>query len=169
MDDRAGCALLIEALKGLTDCPNEVVAVFTTQEEVGLRGARAAAWGVEPDVGLALDVTLCGDTPKGPRISVKLGGGIAVKVMDMSLICHPGVVEALEKAAGRAGALYQREVLTAGGTDAGAIQLTRGGVPAGVLSIPCRYVHSAVETVSLSDMREGVKLLGAYLMGGDLM
>ena len=138
------------------------VAVFgvgAVQEEVGLRGAQAAAFDVAPDMGIALDVTLCGATPKGPKIAVKAGAGIAVKILDNSLICHPGVVRAMEEAAERAGAKYQREVLTAGGTDAGAIQRSRGGIPSGVLSIPCRYVHSPNEVVSLNDMEEGVKML----------
>ena len=112
---------------------------------------------------MALDVTLCGDTPKGVKISVELGAGIAVKVMDSSLICAPSMVKALESAAERAGAKHQREVLTGGGTDAGAIAQSRGGVPSGVLSIPCRYVHSAAETVDLSDMEAGVKTLVEYL------
>lgn len=159
MDDRAGCAIVVEMLKNLGETKNEIVAVFTVQEEVGLRGATAAAFDVDPDMGVALDVTLCGDTPKGPKINVKMGEGIAVKILDSSLICHPGVVRAMEEAAERCGAKYQREVLTAGGTDSGAIQRTRGGVPAGVLSIPCRYVHSATEVVSLRDMENGVRLL----------
>ena len=163
MDDRAGCAVLVEALGGLQGCPNEVVAVFTTQEEVGLRGARAAAYDVDPDIGIALDVTLCGQ-PKGVRIAVELGKGPAVKIMDRSLICDPKVVAAMEAAANDAGVAYQREVLTAGGTDSGAIQVTRGGVPCGVLSIPCRYVHSACETIDMRDMEGGVKLLTRYLM-----
>ena len=163
MDNRAGCALLVEALKALESRENTVVAVFTTQEEVGLRGAAVAAYGVAPDEGVALDVTLCGDTPKGVKISVELGAGIAVKVMDSSLICAPSMVKALESAAERAGAKHQREVLTGGGTDAGAIAQSRGGVPSGVLSIPCRYVHSAAETVDLSDMEAGVKTLVEYL------
>lgn len=163
MDNRAGCAILVETLKALGETKNEVIAVFTTQEEVGLRGARAAAYDVNPDVGIALDVTLCGDTPKGPKINVKMGEGIAVKILDRSVICHPGVVRQMEEAAERAGAKYQREVLTAGGTDAGAIQATRAGIPSGVLSIPCRYVHSATETVSLDDMENGVKLLCEFL------
>lgn len=159
MDNRAGCCVLVGVLKALRERNNEVVAVFTTQEEVGLRGARAAAYDVDPDYGIALDVTLCGDTPKGPKIAVKAGEGPTVKIMDSSLICSPAVVRLMEEAAERAGVKYQREVLTAGGTDASAIQLTRGGVPAGVLSIPCRYVHSACETISISDIENGVKLL----------
>lgn len=87
-DNRAGCAIVVETLKKLPkEMDNEVVAVFTTQEEVGLRGATAAAYSVNPDIGIALDVTLCGDTPKGPRIAVKAGEGIAIKVLDNSLIC----------------------------------------------------------------------------------
>ena len=159
MDDRAGCAIQVETLKRLGETKNEIVAVFTVQEEAGCRGALAAAFDVAPDMGIALDVTLCGDTPNGPKIAVKAGEGIAVKILDSSLICHPGVVKAMEEAAERAGAKYQREVLTAGGTDASSIQRSRGGVPSGVLSIPCRYVHSPNETVSLDDMENGVKLL----------
>lgn len=164
MDNRAGCAVAIGALRALKDCPNEVVCVFTVQEEVGLRGAKAAAYEVNPDLGIALDVTLSGDTPKGNRIAVELGKGIAVKVMDSSLICNPALVAKLEAVAEREGIAYQREVLTAGGTDASAIQLSRGGVAAGVLSVPCRYVHSATEMVNISDLEGGARLLSAFLM-----
>ena len=164
MDNRAGCALLIEAVKALGDCPNEVVAVFSTQEEVGLRGAGAAAYDVRPDFAVALDVTPTGDTPKTERQSVKLGGGIAVKIMDSSIICAPDVVTALEQAGDRAGVKHQREVLTRGGTDAGAIHQSRGGVPTGALSVPCRYVHSATEVISLSDVAAGITLLTNFLM-----
>ncbi len=137
-DNRAGCAIVVEALKKLAkDTPNEVVAVFTTQEEVGLRGATAAAYSVNPDIGIALDVTLCGDTPKGPRIAVKAGEGIAVKVLDNSLICNPALVAKLEEVAQKNHIRYQREVLTGGGTDAGAMQLTRGGVRASSPGAAC--------------------------------
>lgn len=164
MDDRAGCALLIEVLRQLRECPNEVAFVFTTQEEVGLRGAGPAAYDVRPDEAVAIDVTPAGDPPKADRLPVKLNAGIAVKIMDNSLVCAPSVVAALERAGDEAGARYQREVLTYGGTDAGRIHLSRGGVRSGVLSIPCRYVHSATEVVSLKDMEAGVKLLTKYLM-----
>lgn len=163
LDNRAGCAVLVETLKAIHTRNNQICAVFTVQEEVGLRGAKAAAFDLEPDFGIALDVTLCGDTPKGPRISVKAGKGPCVKIMDSSVVCSPVVVEKMEQAAEKAGVPWQREVLTAGGTDAGAMQLTRGGVPSGVLSIPCRYVHSACETASLRDMQNGVKLMAALL------
>jgi endoglucanase len=162
MDNRVGCAVLIGMLKALKERNNEVVAVFTTQEEVGLRGATAAAYDVNPDLGIALDVTLTGDTPNGAKVAMKVGEGPCVKIMDRSLVCSPKVVSLMEEAAERVGVKYQREVLTAGGTDAGAIQLTRGGVHAGVLSIACRYVHSACEAVSISDIEGGVRLLADF-------
>lgn len=164
MDNRVGCAVLVEALKLLSnDCPNEVVAVFTVQEEVGLRGARAAAYTVNPDIGIALDVTLSGDTPKGYKFPMTLGKGPCVKILDSSVICNPRVVALMEDAAERAGIAYQREVLSGGGTDAGAMQQVRGGVPCGVISIACRYVHSACETISVSDAVKSAELLAAIL------
>jgi len=163
MDDRAGCAIVVETLKALKDTKNEVIAAFTVQEEVGMRGAWAAAYSINPDVGIALDVTMCGDTPKGIHIAVNLGEGIAIKVMDSSVICTPSVVKSLIDAAERSGAKYQREVLVGGGTDTTAIQLTRGGIPSGAISIPCRYVHSAAETIDMNDFEAGVKTLVSFI------
>lgn len=168
MDNRVGCAVVVEALKLLKKPKCEVAAVFTVQEEVGCRGARAAAYSVNPDVGIALDVTMSGDTPNGFNIACGLGKGVAIKLMDSSLICTPSVFHALEDAAIREGIPYQREVLTAGGTDASSMNSSRGGVPACVLSIPCRYVHSATETVSISDCEAAAKLLAVVLENGEL-
>ena len=163
VDDRVGCAIALEAMKELGECENEVAFVFTVQEELGLRGARAAAYGVDPQIGVALDVTLSGDTPKGPKIAVKAGEGPCVKVRDSSLVCSPRVVKGLEEAAERVGVSTQREVLSAGGNDAGAMQGARAGVLAGTISIACRYVHSACETVSLADCEGAAKLLAEFL------
>ena len=163
MDNRVGCAVLIDTLRRLKDCPNEVGAVFTVQEEVGLRGAVAAAYGIDPEMGIALDVTMSGDTPKGPRIAVSVGNGPCIKVLDNSVICSPKVVALMETAAEREGIAAQREVLTGGGTDAGAMQKTRAGVPCGVLSVACRYVHSACEVISIADAQNGAKLLAGLL------
>lgn len=163
MDDRAGVALLMEAFLQAGACENEVVAVFTVQEEVGLRGATTAAYSVDPDLAIAIDVTPAGDTPKSVRLPVKLGAGPAVKVMDRSIVCHPQVRTLMEETAAKHGIPFQREVLPYGGTDSGAIHLTRGGVRSGVLSIPCRYVHSPVETIDLSDLEGGVSLLAAIM------
>lgn len=168
MDNRVGCAIVVEALKLLKQPRCEVAAVFTVQEEVGCRGARAAAYSVNPDVGIALDVTMSGDTPNGFNIACSLGKGVAIKLMDSSLICTPSVYNALESAAIRENIPYQREVLTAGGTDASAMNTTRGGIPSCVLSIPCRYVHSAAETVSVSDCEAAAKLLATVLENGEL-
>ena len=163
VDDRVGCAIALEAMKELGECENEVAFVFTVQEELGLRGARAAAYGVDPQIGVALDVTLSGDTPKGPKIAVKAGEGPCVKVRDSSLVCSPRVVRGLEEAAGRVGVKTQREVLSAGGNDAGAMQAARAGVLAGTISIACRYVHSACETISLADCEGAKSMLVEFL------
>ncbi|MEG0742657.1 MAG: M42 family metallopeptidase [Clostridia bacterium] len=163
MDDRVACALLIAVMQALPKCEATVVAVFSVQEEVGCRGAKTAAYAVEPDIGIALDVTANGDTPETKLPAVKLGEGVAVKIMDRGSISCPEVVEELLAAGKRAGVLTQREVLPFGGTDASAIQLTRGGVKVGTLSIPCRYVHSACEVVDLRDVEAAKALLIDYL------
>lgn len=160
MDNRAGCALLIEVLQRLPDMlPQELCFVFSVQEEVGLRGARTAAFHLKPDFGLAVDVTRVGDTPKAPLMAVSLGKGPAVKVKDSSVICHPQVRELMIRTAEEAGIPYQLEVLERGGTDAGAIHLSREGVPSGVLSLPCRYIHTASEIIDRNDLHYGADLL----------
>jgi endoglucanase len=160
MDDRIAAAIAIEALKQLKDTPHEVHFVFSVQEEVGLRGATTAAFGVDPDVGLAVDVTSSGDTPKiSTKMETALGDGPAIKVRDSSFIADPRVVNWMIKTAKEAGIPYQLEVLTAGGTDGRAIQMTRSGVPAGCLSIACRYIHSPSEMVDTADVENAVKLL----------
>lgn len=159
MDDRIACAIQIEALKQLQDPAFDVYAVFTTQEEVGLRGARVAAFGITPDIGIAVDVTRTGDTPKSVTMAVSLGKGPTVKVRDSSLLCTPAVRRHMEAVAKANDIPYQLEVLEAGGTDAGAIQLTKSGIPAGVMSIPCRYIHTASEMVDYDDVQNGVRFL----------
>lgn len=164
MDDRAGCALLAWLLLNVQDCPNEIIGVFSTQEEVGLRGAKVAAYAVEPDIGVALDVTLTGDVPGvKPKMDIHLGKGPAIKIMDRSSISSPVVRDALIAAAKDHNIPHQLEVLTFGGTDAGAIQLSRAGVPSGTLSIATRYVHSAIETLDMRDMAQGGALLLAFV------
>lgn len=161
-DNRTGCAVLISALEALQQTNNEIVAVFTTQEEVGTRGATAAAYDVNPDVALAIDVTLTGDTPKAATNAVVVGKGPAIKIKDASLIASPVIVEALERIAEAERIPYQREVLTFGGTDAHPMQITRSGVATGAVSLPCRYVHSPVETVSLDDLTDAARLVAAF-------
>ena len=163
MDDRAGCAVLVETIKAVKNSPNELVFVFTTQEEVGLRGARTSAYSVQPDMGISVDVTLTGDTPKSRPMAVNLGDGPTVKIKDSSVICHPKVKELMIRRAEEAGIPYQLEVLEAGGTDSGVIHLSREGVPSGVISVPCRYVHSSHEMIDKNDLENAVKLLTCIL------
>ena len=163
-DDRVGCFQLIEALRENDGTyPNDIYYVFTVQEEVGCRGAKTAAYSVEPDIGIALDVTANGDTPETKLPAEKLGEGAAVKIMDRGSISNPDLVRDLLAAGERAGVKTQREVLPFGGTDASAIQLSRGGVIAGTVSIPCRYVHSACEVIDLRDVEAARGLLLEYL------
>lgn len=163
MDDRVACALLVSVLEALPQTRNTVIAVFSTQEEVGCRGAKTAAFAVEPDVGIALDVTANGDTPETKQPAVRLGDGAAVKIMDRGSISNPQLVEELLAAGARANVKTQREVLPFGGTDASAIQLSRGGVRVCTVSIPCRYVHSACEVIDLRDVEAAKALLVEYL------
>ena len=159
MDDRCCCALLCELMMYLDEPHNTVIGVFSSQEEVGLRGAKVAAYSVNPDIGVGLDVTAWGDTPEVKLPSVSLGKGAAVKIIDRSMIASPAVRDALLKAAKDAGVPVQREVLPFGGQDGSAIQHTRSGVPAGCLSIPCRYVHSPAEVIDMRDMEGALKIL----------
>ncbi len=161
MDDRVGCAVLVEALRRLDASPHDLYFTFTAQEEVGLRGARTAAYSIEPDMGIAIDITGTGDTPKARRMDVALGGGAAVKIKDSSIVCHPAVVKLLLDTAREAEVQVQAEVLEYGGTDAGAIQLSRGGVPSGGISIPCRYAHTPSEMVDMGDVEACVNLVVA--------
>ncbi len=161
MDDRIGCCVLIETMRRLKgqSLANELYFTFTTQEEVGIRGARSAAYGINPDFGIAVDVTTTGDLPKGEKLDVKLGGGAAIKVRDTGHIVPPAIKDLMIRRAKEAGIPYQLEILELGTTDAAAIQPTRAGIPSGALSIPCRFVHTVSETVDLDDLEACVALL----------
>jgi endoglucanase len=159
MDDRIGCVVGIETLKRLQSSPHDLYFVFSVQEEVGTRGAQAAANGLEPDVGIALDVTLCGDTPEDRPLAVELGKGPAIKVKDRGMIAHTGLVRIMKQRAQEASIDYQLEVLEFGSTDARSIQIAGPGSAAGCISIPCRYVHSQSETVDANDVEKSVQLL----------
>ncbi|AIE87158.1 M42 family metallopeptidase [Fimbriimonas ginsengisoli] len=165
MDDRVGVFVMIEAIKALGAHEVDVYAVATVQEEVGLRGAAAAGWSVQPDIAIALDITLANDIPGLPEQDqiTRLGQGAAIKVMDSSLICHPKVVDHFRDVAEAKGIKYQLEVLSRGGTDAGAIQRLHGGIPSFTLSIPTRYVHTVNETVHGEDVQACIDLLACYL------
>lgn len=162
MDDRVACAVLIETMKKMKS-EHDVYCVFTVQEEVGLRGAGTAAYAIDPSLAIACDVTGVGDIPECEMMTVALGSGATVKIMDSSVIVPVPVRDFMEKAGKKANVRFQREVLRAGGTDTGAIQRSRGGVLAGCISIPTRYIHSPVETVDMNDVESAVDLMCACL------
>jgi len=159
LDDRVGVAILIKTIEQMETTPHQVHFVFSVQEEVGVRGATTASFGIDPDLGLAVDVTGSGDTPNGLRMETGLGKGPAIKIRDAGMLADPRIVDWMINTAKKAKIPYQREILEAGGTDARAIQLTRSGVPAGCLSIPCRYIHSPSEMIDLKDVENAVLLL----------
>ncbi len=163
MDNRVSAAVAIAALHALPENPNEVYFVFSVQEEVGIRGAITAAYGVDPEIGMALDVTRTGDTPKSAKMEVSLGKGPAIKVRDSSFIADPRIVEWMIREAKAQNIPYQMEVLEAGGTDGRAMQLTRAGVPTGCLSLGCRYIHSPSEMIDRSDLVNAIALLVGLL------
>ncbi len=161
LDDRAGCYVLLEVLQQIGNHENDLYFVFTVQEEIGLKGAKTAAYGIEPDIGIAVDVTMCGDGIDGEKMAVKLGGGAAIKVRDSGMIAHPAVRSLLVETAREHDIPFQFEVLSGGTTDASGIQITKNGTPAGAVSIPCRYIHSSVELVNKEDLHSAVQLIRA--------
>ena len=165
LDDRVGVFVMIEALRAMRQSNAEVVAVATTQEEVGLRGAQTAAFDVHPDVAVALDTTLALDIPGMPSelAITHLGRGVAIKVMDSSHIANPGLLRHLRDLAEADGIPYQLEILPRGGTDAGAMQRVRGGAAAVTLSIPSRYVHTVNEMANREDIAAAINLLARFL------
>ncbi len=158
LDDRIGCFFMIEALKQLKDCKYDLYLVFTVQEEVGAMGATTSSYTVNPDYGIAFDVTSEFGTPDAEKLPMKMYDGACIKIKDASLICAPQMVKFLNKVAEDNGIKHQKEILLAGGTDAGKIQRTRTGVIAGGISIATRYIHSMNETCALSDIEDCIKL-----------
>jgi len=164
LDDRIGCVVAIETMRKLAkQTPNEVYFAFTVQEEVGLRGARPAAHGINPDIGVALDITYSGDEIKNAKVPTRLGKGAAIKIHDAGLVVPPAVRDWMVKQAESDGIPYQLELITGGTTDAAGIQLAHSGVPSGCISIPCRYPHTTSETVDLNDVQACIDLLTGLL------
>lgn len=162
LDNRIACVILLRALERITTCANDCTFVFSVQEEVGLRGAKTASYAIDPDYGIAVDVTDVDDVPGSEQYgTTQLGKGAAVKVMDSSVICHPRLVELLENVAKAECIAVQRDILRAGGTDAGVMAVNRCGVMTGGISIPCRYIHTPCEMVDLSDVDACVSLVTA--------
>lgn len=165
LDDRVSVFTMLEALRGLQGQAAEIVAIASTQEEVGLRGARTAAFSVQADINVALDITLALDTPGMPADSAvtRLGKGVAIKLMDSSHISHPKLVRHMRDICESKGIPHQFEILPRGGTDAGAMQLAGKSNAAITLSIPTRYVHTVNEMARITDIQATIDLLAAYL------
>lgn len=159
LDDRIGCAILIQLARQLKKSPHDLYFVFTAQEEVGVRGAVTAAFAVQPEFAVAVDVTHTGDTPGALASALALGKGPAIKVKDASLVASPQVRNALVAAARESHVPYQMEVMPRLSTDGTAIQASRAGVPTGVLSIPMRYMHTPSEMVHYGDVQDSIQLL----------
>jgi endoglucanase len=165
LDDRVGVYVMLEALRKLKRHQVDIYAVGSAQEEVGLRGATASAFGVAPDIVVALDVTIACDVPGVPadkKIS-SLGEGVAIKIMDSSFIANPKLVKKFQQVARAKRIKHQLEILPRGGTDAGGVQRAGGAVAAITLSIPTRYVHSVVEMAHKKDIQAAISLLAAFL------
>ena len=166
-DDRCGCAVLVKAIENtdFSKVHGTLIGIFSTQEEVGLRGATAAASSIRPDVALAVDTTAVSDTPEAMMDkTLALGKGAGIKVMDFSLLASKAVWKFMRKIAEENNIPYQLEIFTGIGTDAGALHQGYDGVPSGVISIPSRYAHSYVEMIDMNDFENCEKLLEAFLL-----
>ncbi len=162
LDNRISCVALLDALRSIEHHTSDLYFVFTVQEELGLRGSKPVAYAIDPDYAIAVDVTAAEELDDQHRGSCVLGGGAAIKVMDTSIVCPPEMVELLTNLALKREIPFQKDILTAGGTDAGSIHLTRAGVLTGGISIPCRYVHSPVEMADTEDVSAVSRLITAF-------
>lgn len=162
-DDRMGCAILVELLKENYDC--DLYASFSVQEEVGDRGALSSAFEVEPDIGVALEGTICADMPSVPKHlrATEIGKGPAISMMDKTSIFDYELTNSIIKVAEEESIPYQRRKATAGGNDAGAMVSTKDGARVVTVSVPCRYIHSAISVASKDDFNNTVKLMKAWL------
>lgn len=171
LDNRVACWIAIRAMEkvkkiGRHQC--EIACVFTVQEEVGLRGAGTAAFGINPDIGIAVDTTLCVDTPGIPQEQhcTRQGHGAALTVMDGSAIANLELLETFESIAIKKKIKHQRSIMSRGGTDSGTIQRSGAGVRTFTLSCPTRYIHTVTESIHLDDLHACRDLLAAYLIKG---
>lgn len=162
-DNRIGCAIAIDVLKGLQNeqHPNVVYGVGTVQEEVGLRGARTSAQMIQPDIGFGVDVGIAGDTPgvSSKDALSKMGDGPQIVLYDASMVSHKGLRDFVTGVADEKGIPYQFDSMAGGGTDSGAIHLTANGVPALSITIPTRYIHSHAAMLHRDDFENAVKLI----------
>jgi endoglucanase len=170
-DDRVGCSLLVDLLQG-DPYPVDLLAAFTVQEEIGLRGAKVAAQALNPDVAFALEGTTANDLPNpladpddldDVNPTCRLGAGPALTIMDRSMITDPRLLTFLSAAADAEGIPYQFKTQLGGGTDAGSIHMANAGVPSAVISVPCRYIHSPTAYLNRDDYDNTLRLVRAAL------
>jgi len=174
LDNRVSVFLLIEALRALKKSRRKPAydfhAVFTVQEEVGLRGANASALEIQPDFGFGLDTTIAFDTPgaQPEQMCTQLGEGVGIKIMDSSVICDTRMVAFMKETAAKAKIKWQPEILAGGGTDTAGLQrMTPGGSIAGAISVPTRHIHQVIEMAHKDDIEASIKLLAACVCALD--
>ncbi len=165
LDNRAGVYAMIEALRKTPKSECDIFAVASCQEEVGLRGAMVSAFGIEPDMAIAIDTTAACDLPfcGEPDYITRLGKGVGITIMDGTAIGNVKLVKFLKETAQKKKISHQMKIAIRGGNDAGAIQRSRAGVPVVTLSIPTRYIHSSVEAISKKDLEACIDLVSAFL------
>jgi endoglucanase len=167
MDNRIASWVAINALRKVAGkSPYDIYYAATVQEEVGCRGAGPSAFGIEPDIGIAIDTTLCCDTPGIDEAEsiTKFGQGVALKVMDAGSISHRGLIDEFVSVAKTKKIAHQMEILPLGATDAATVQRAGVGRKTMTLSVPTRYVHTITESVHKKDLKSAVDLLAAWLM-----
>jgi len=158
MDNRAGVAALIEVMRRLPAVAQEVYFAFTSQQEAGEREAEVVAFSVDPHLAVSFDAAPSGDTPKARPTNISLGKGAAIKVRDSGMISDPRVVRWMTETADDVKIAYQLEIRDGGTSEARAVQVSRGGVPTGGISIPCRYAQTPSEMIDLDDLQSSVAL-----------
>lgn len=167
LDDRAGCAMLLELVRD--SYPFDLYAAFTTQEELGLRGARVAGYAVAPDTAFVLEATVCDDSPKSTEMwqeqspTTRLGAGPSITLADRKLMANKELVQLLRETAREHKIPVQMKQPLVGSTDAGELHRVRAGVPSAVVSLPARYIHSPAAIISLDDYANAVRLMRATL------
>lgn len=163
LDDRAGCAILTEMLKKETKL--NLICTFVTQEEVGLRGAKVAAYGIKPDFAIVAEGTTCNDLTgvSDERRVTKSGGGAAISVMDYSSTANPKLLKILTEIADKNNIPWQYKASVRGGNDAGSVSISGGGIKTASISVPCRYIHSPVSVMNKNDFYACRDLIGKFL------
>jgi len=162
LDDRIGCFILIEAMKRIQGHSDDLYFTFTVQEEVGCRGGIVTAARIQPDLGFAIDITPAHDYPCDLTGSNEMGGGVAIKVSDPSVICDEQIVQSLVDCCRQHGIKYQMDVLDKGGTDSGAINRSGQGVAVAGISVATRYAHGPSAMLSMDDVQAAIDLLVHY-------